>query len=392
MTTVKHAGRIYLDHAATTPVAPEVFRAMDPYFCTLFGNPSSSHSFGRDAKSAIESSRGAVSSLIGAKPSEIVFTSSATESNNTVLKGVAASLRGRGNHILTTAIEHRSVLDTCAFLERDGFKITCLPVDSHGRVDPDDVKRAITSRTILISVMHANNEIGTIQPIAEIGRIGREYGVPVHTDAVQSFGHLPVLVDELQVDYLSASAHKLYGPKGVGMLYVRSGSRIQPLLHGGAQENGLRASTLNVSGIIGFGAAVRLARVSMLDEIALLTRLRLRLIEGLTNTIKKAFLNGHPVHRLPGNVHMSFPKAEGELMLRELDEEGIACSTSSACSASRSGPSHVLTALHMPHSHVASSLRITLGRMTTEGEIDRFIAVLQGIVRKVRALQEFDSF
>lgn len=390
MTNVEPASRIYLDHAATTPVASEVFRAMEPYFCTRFGNPSSGHSFGKEAKNAVEQSRGAVAALIGAKPSEIVFTSSATESNNTVLKGVAASLRGRGNHILTTAIEHRSVLDTCAFLERDGVKITCLPVDSHGRVDPADVQRAITPKTILISVMHANNEIGTIQPIAEIGRIGREFGVPVHTDAVQTFGHLPVMVDELEVDYLSASAHKLYGPKGVGMLYMRSGSRIQPLLHGGAQENGLRSATLNVSGIVGFGAAVRLARESMLEEIALLTRLRLRLIEGLSNTIKKSFLNGHPVHRLPGNVHMSFPNAAGELMLRELDEEGIACSTGSACSASSSGPSHVLTALRVPHSHVAGSLRITPGRTTTEGEIDRLISVLPGIVRKVRALQEFD--
>ncbi len=382
--------RIYLDYAATTPVAPEVLAAMTPFFSAVYGNPSSSHSFGKEARFAVESARGAVAGLIGAKPSEIVFTSGGTESNNTVLKGIAAMSRGRGNHIITTEIEHRSVLETCAFLERDGFSITFLPLDRYGRVDPEQVRKAVTPKTILISTMHANNEIGTIQPIAEIGRIGREFGVPVHTDTVQTFGHLPVLVDELQVDFLSASAHKLFGPKGVGILYMRSGRRLQPLLHGGEQEFGIRAATLNVPGIVGLGAAVRLAHESMFDEIAALTRLRLLVIEGLTNSIRKSFLNGHPVHRLPGNIHMSFPNADGELLLKELDEEGIACSTGSACSASNTGPSHVLVALQLPSSHITGSLRITLGRMTTDTDVERLIAVLPGIVKKVRALQQFD--
>ena len=390
MTELEATDRIYFDYAATTPVAQEVFAEMAPFFSTRYGNPSSSHSFGKEARTAVEASRAELAGLIGAKPSEIVFTSGGTESNNTVLKGIAATSRGRGNHIITTAIEHRSVLETCSFLERDGFNVTQVPLDGAGRVDPEAVRKAVTPKTILISVMHANNEIGTIQPIAEIGRIGRECGVPVHTDTVQTFGHLPVLADELQVDFLSASAHKLYGPKGVGILYVRSGSRLQPLLHGGSQEHGLRSSTLNVPGIVGFGAAVRLARAGMLDEIAHLTRLRLRLVEALTNGIKKSALNGHPVHRLPGNVHISFLNAEGELMLRELDDVGFACSTGSACSASNTGPSHVLVALRLPSSQIAGSLRISLGRMTTEPEIDRLIAVLPGIVKKVRALQQFD--
>ncbi len=382
--------RVYFDYAATTPVAPEVLAAMTPFFSAVYGNPSSSHSFGKEARAAVESARGLVAGLIGAKPYEIVFTSGGTESNNTVLKGVAATSRGRGNHIITTEIEHRSVLETCAFLERDGFSITFVPLDRYGRADPDQVRKAVTPKTILISVIHANNEVGTMQPIAEIGRIGRECGVPVHTDSVQTFGHLPVLVDELQVDFLSASAHKLFGPKGVGILYMRGGRRLQPLLHGGEQEFGLRSSTLNVPGIVGLGAAVSLAREAMLDEIAALTRLRLRVIEALTNSIRKSFLNGHPVHRLPGNIHLSFPGASGELLLKELDEEGIACSTGSACSASNTGPSHVLVALQMPPAHIAGSLRITLGRMTKDAEVERLVAVFPGIVRKVRALQQFE--
>ncbi|HMK43268.1 MAG TPA: cysteine desulfurase family protein [Dissulfurispiraceae bacterium] len=383
------ARRIYFDHASTTPQALAVCEAMAPYFSSLFGNPSSSHSFGKEAKKAVDKARASLARLIGAKNDEIIFTGSGTESNNTVLKGVSASLRGRGDHIITSSIEHRSVLEPCNYLERNGFRVTYLPVDKYGMVNPDQVRKAITPRTILISVMHANNEIGSIQPIAEIGRIGRECGIAVHSDTVQTFGHLPVLVDELQIDYLSASAHKLYGPKGIGMLYVRSGSKIQPLLHGGAQEGGIRSSTLNVPGIVGLGVAADLAREVMLDEIASLTRLRLRLIEGLTNRIKKTFLNGHPVHRLPGNVHISFPHAEGELMLRELDEAGIACSTGSACSAAKTGPSHVLAAMGLSDAHIAGSLRITLGRATDDYEIDTLLDTLPAIVRKLRALQEF---
>ena len=377
---------IYLDHAATTPTDPAVVQAMLPFFTRIYGNPSSMHAFGQEAKRAIEAARDSIASFLGAKPEEIIFTSGGTESNNFILKGIAASAGNRGNHIITSAIEHHAVLESCHYLEKQGFQVTYLPVDRFGLVDLDDVKRNITDKTILISVMHANNEIGTIEPIAEIGRIARKRGVPFHTDAVQTFGHLPINVDELNIDALSASAHKFYGPKGVGILYLRRGTRIQSFMHGGEQERKRRASTHNVTGIVGFGKAVELAAEGMEKETRQEIFLRDKLISGILERIENTRLNGHPVHRLPNNVNVSVAYIEGESMLLNLDMEGIAVSTGSACTSASLEPSHVLTAIGLPHELAHGSLRLTLGRATTEADIDRMLDVLPGIVKKLRAI------
>ncbi|HQI00602.1 MAG TPA: cysteine desulfurase NifS [Deltaproteobacteria bacterium] len=376
--------RIYLDHAATTPVAPEVVEAMLPYLSGAFGNTSSIHSFGQEARGAVEKAREHIASFIGARPEEIVFTGSGTESDNFVIKGAAHALKDKGNHIITSAVEHHAVLETCRFLEEQNFRVTYLPVDEYGLVDPNDVEKAVTDKTILISVMHANNEIGTIEPIAEIGAIARSRGIYFHTDAVQTFGHIPVDVGEMNVDFLSASAHKLCGPKGVGMAYIRRGTRMTPLLHGGDQEKRLRASTLNVPGIIGFGRAVEIAKSEMDSEMQRLTSLRDRLISTLLSSIGNSRLNGHPVKRLPNNANISIAFAEGEGMLLSLDMEGIAVSTGSACTSSSLEPSHVLTAIGLSHELAHGSLRFTLGRTTTSAEIDRLIEVLPGIVERLR--------
>ena len=377
---------IYLDHTATTPTDPAVVQAMLPFFTRIYGNPSSMHAFGQEAKRAIEAARDSIASFLGAKPEEIIFTSGGTESNNFILKGIAASAGNRGNHIITSAIEHHAVLESCHYLEKQGFHVTYLPVDRFGLVDPDDVKRNITDKTILISVMHANNEIGTIEPIAEIGRITRKRGVPFHTDAVQTFGHLPINVDELNIDALSASAHKFYGPKGVGILYLRRGTRIQSFMHGGEQERKRRASTHNVTGIVGFGKAVELAAEGMEKETRQEIFLRDKLISGILERIEDTRLNGHPVHRLPNNVNVSVAYIEGESMILNLDMEGIAVSTGSACTSASLEPSHVLTAIGLPHELAHGSLRLTLGRATTEADIDRTLDVLPGIVKKLRAI------
>jgi len=377
---------IYLDHAATTPTDPAVVQAMLPFFTRIYGNPSSMHAFGQEAKRAIEAARDSIASFLGAKPEEIIFTSGGTESNNFILKGIAASSGNRGNHIITSAIEHHAVLESCHYLEKQGFQVTYLPVDRFGLVDLDDVKRNITDKTILIYIMHANNEIGTIEPIAEIGRIARKRGVPFHTDAVQTFGHLPISVDELNIDALSASAHKFYGPKGVGILYLRRGTRIQSFMHGGEQERKRRASTHNVTGIVGFGKAVELAAEGMEKETRQEIFLRDKLISGILERIENTRLNGHPVHRLPNNVNVSVAYIEGESMLLNLDMEGIAVSTGSACTSASLEPSHVLTAIGLPHELAHGSLRLTLGRATTEADIDRMLDVLPGIVKKLRAI------
>ena len=381
--------KIYLDYASTTPMNPEVVRAMQPYFSEIFGNPSSVHSFGREAVKAVDEARAAVARFIGAKPYEIVFNGGGTEGNNTALKGSAYANRSRGDHIITSSIEHHSVLESCGFLERNGFNVTYLPVDSDGMVDPDDVRRAITPRTILISIMHANNEIGTIQPTADIGDIARERGIPFHTDAVQTIGHIPLSVDDLNIDFLSASAHKFYGPKGTGFLYIRSGARFSPFMHGGLQEKGRRASTHNVPGIVGLGKAAGLAGGRMEDEMRSLVALRDRLINGIFYNVKGHRLNGHPKERLPGNVNLSFTNAEGELLLQQMDEEGIACSTGSACSAESTGPSHVLTAIGLSSDLIAGSLRLTLGKYVTGEDIDYVLEVLPKVIKKVRSLTEF---
>ncbi|OGN96026.1 MAG: cysteine desulfurase NifS [Chloroflexi bacterium RBG_13_51_36] len=378
--------RIYLDHAATTPTHPEVVKAMVPYFTEAFGNPSSIYSCGQEAKGAVEEARTKVAELIGARSEEIVFTSGGTEADNLALKGVAYANECKGNHIITTSIEHHAVLEACKFLETSGFKITYLPLDKYGLLDPDDVKKAITARTILISVMHANNEVGTIEPLEEIGAIAREAGVCLHTDAVQTVGHIPVNVDKLRVDLLSISAHKLYGPKGVGALYVRKGTKLVPLVHGGEQEKRRRAGTENVPAIVGLGKSVELARQEMGREPERLAYLRDRLIEGLGKKIDHIHLNGHPTRRLPNNVNVSIDFVEGESMILNLDLEGICASTGSACTSSSLEPSHVLLALGLPPEQAHCSLRFTLGRENTEADLERVLDVLPGIVAKLRAM------
>ena len=378
--------RIYLDHAATTPTAPEVAQAMLPYLSGVYGNASSLHSFGLEARTAVEEARARIASFMGAKPEEIVFTSGGTESDNFIIKGFALSRRNKGNHIITSSIEHHAVLETCKFLQGQGFSVTYLPVDENGLVNPDDVKKAITAETILISVMHGNNEIGTIEPIAEIGAVAREHGVAFHSDAVQTFGHIPIDVNDLPVDFLSVSAHKLYGPKGIGLAYVRNGMKIIPLLHGGDQERRRRASTLNVPGIVGFGRAVELAGSDMRAELSRQSVLRDRLASGLLSAVEDSRLNGHPVRRLPNNVNISFAFVEGEGLLLNLDMEGIAVSTGSACTSSSLEPSHVLAAIGLPVELAHGSLRFSLGRDTTQQDIERVLQVMPGIVYRLRAM------
>ena len=378
--------RIYLDHAATTPTRPEVVEAMLPYFGDAFGNPSSVYSYGQEAKGAVEEARTQVAGLIGARSEEIIFTSGGTEADNFALKGVACANEHKGDHIITTSIEHHAVTEACKFLGKRGFRITCLPVDKYGLVDPDDVRKAITGKTILVSVMHASNEVGTIEPVKEIGEIAKEAGVYFHSDAVQTAGHVPVNVDELKVDLLSLSAHKLYGPKGVGALYVRKGTRLVSLVHGGEQERRRRAGTENVPGIVGLGKAVELAGREMGGEAERLAHLRDRLIAGLVEKIEHIRLNGHPGQRLPNNVNISVDFVEGESMLLNLDLEGICASTGSACSSASLEPSHVLVALGLPPEQAHGSLRFTLGRENTEADVERVLEVLPGIVARLRAM------
>jgi len=377
---------IYLDNAATTRVAPEVIQAMLPCFGEAYGNPSSLHSFGLNAKDLMEAARQKIAAFINASPEELIFTGSGTESNNTVIKGIAASLGSRGNHIITTAIEHHAVHEPLHFLEKQDFKVTYLPNDDTGLVDPDGLKKALTNKTILVSIMHANNEIGTIEPVKELGAVCREAGVYFHTDAVQTFGHVPIDVEAMNIDLLSASAHKLHGPKGVGLLYVRKGIGVTPLLHGGDQEKNRRASTHNTPGIVGFGKAVEMAARDMESEAARETRLRDRLIDALLNAIPESRLNGHRKHRLPNNINMSFAYVEGEAVLLHLDMEGIAGSTGSACTSSSREPSHVLAACGRRGDLAHGSLRLSLGRETTEEEIDHVIRVLPPVIARLRAM------
>ena len=378
--------RIYLDYAATTPTHPDVSKAMRPYLRDFFGNPSSMHSIGQEARVAVEESRDKVAFMIGASSEEIVFTGGGTEADNFALKGMAYANDSKKNHIITSSIEHHAVLETCKFLERLGFSVTYLPVDGYGLVDPDDVKRAITEKTLLISVMHANNEVGTVEPIAEIGKIAREAGISFHTDAVQTAGHIPVKVDDLGVDMLAMSAHKLGGPKGVGALYVRKGTRIVSFVHGGEQEKGRRASTENVPGIVGFSKAAEMAQRESEKEAKRLTVLRDKLTNGLMGRIEHVHLNGHPTRRLPNNINMSVDGVEGEHMLLNLNARGICVSTGSACSSSSSEPSHVLLALGLSHEQARGSIRLSLGRETAERDIDRVLAVLPDVVNELRAM------
>ncbi len=376
--------KIYLDYAATTPVDSAVVKAMEPYFCQKFGNPSSAHRFGQEAQGAIEEAREKVAKAIGASAEEIIFTSSGTEANNQALFGIAASQTEKGRHIIISSIEHSSVLNSAKQLEKEGFSITYLPVDKNGQVSPADVEEAITSKTILISVMHANNEIGTIQPISAIGEIANKFGVLFHCDSVQTTGHISVDVKKMQVDLLSMSAHKFYGPKGIGALFIRKGVFPRPLLWGGNQEHHFRASTHNVPGIVGMAEALGLCMKKMVEETSAQTALRDYIIAEIPRRIEGAHINGHLKERLPNNVSVSFENISGESLLMSLDMEGIAVSMGSACHAGALEPSHVLKAMGVDDKLALGTIRITLGRWTTKTEIDIFLDILTQSIKQLR--------
>jgi cysteine desulfurase len=380
--------RIYMDYASTTPVDKRVIKAMEPYFNEKFGNTMSIHSAGRAAKNALEDAREKVANLMNANPRELVFTGSATESNNFALKGVAFANSKKGKHIIVSKIEHDCVLNSARWLEKQGFKITYLSVDNYGLVDPKEVEKAIRKDTILVSVMHANNEIGTIEPIAEIGKICRKKNVYFHSDAAQSFGKIPIDVKKMNIDLLTVNAHKMYGPQGVGALYVRSGVNIDPLLHGGGHEFGLRSSTVNIPGVVGFGEAAELRKKEMDREAKFLTKLRDKLIKGVLE-IENSRLNGHPTKRLPNNTNFSFAFIEGEALVLHLDMKGIDASTGSACSSSSLEPSHVLMAIGLKHEQAHGSLRLSLGKENTEKDIDYVLEVLPVIVKNLRMISPF---
>lgn len=378
--------RIYMDHSATTPVAPEVLEAMLPYFREKFGNASSLHSFGLEAKEALEDSREKVAKLLGASAEEIIFTSGGTESDNLALKGVAYRNREKGKHIITTTIEHPAILEVCRKLETKGFEITYLPVTNEGFVDPAELESTIRKDTILISVMHANNEVGTIQPLKEIGRIAAEKDIYFHTDAVQSAGKIPIDVDEMGLDLLSLSAHKLYGPKGVGALYIRKGTRLESITQGGGHERNLRSGTENISGIVGLAKAAELAQQVMGEEAEHLTELRDRLAKLVLDNISDCWINGSMANRLPSNLNFGFKYVEGESLLLFLDSKGIAVSTGSACSSKKLEPSHVLLALGLNPVDCHGSLRITLGRSNTEDDIDYVAGAINEAVERFRGI------
>ena len=385
--------KVYLDHSATTAVDPEVAQLMMTYYTEKFGNPSSIHSFGREAKKALEDARVQVANLIGAKPDEIIFTSGGTEADNMAILGVAYANKNKGNHIITSAVEHHAVLDTCKYLEKQGFKLTVLPVDQDGLVSVADLAAALTPETILVSIMHANNEVGTIQPIAEMGKLLQGKGIVFHTDAVQSLGKIPVNVEELGVQLLTGSAHKIYGPKGVGCLYIRKGTRLQALVHGGGQEKKRRSGTENTPGVIGFGKACELAAQRLEQDNAYITDLRDRLLRGIMDKMEHIKLNGHPTKRVPNNVNVSFEFIEGESLLLSLDMQGIAASSGSACTSGSLDPSHVLLGMGICHEIAHGSLRLTLGRDNTLEDIDYVLDILPGIVNRLRAMSPlYDKF
>ncbi len=376
--------RIYLDHSATTPIKPEVLQEMLPYLTEKFGNASSVHSFGREARIAIDKAREQVAKALGAEPREIYFTSCATESDNIALKGVAYANKNKGNHIITTNIEHHAIEHTAKYLEQNGFDVTFLPVDDKGLVTADQVANAITDKTILVSIMFANNEIGTIMPITEISKVCKEKDVIFHTDAVQAVGNLPIDVKMLCIDMLSLSGHKFYGPKGVGVLYVKKGTKFEGLQHGGDHEFGKRAGTENVAGIVGLGKAIELANANIGIYVAKLKRMRDKLIEGVLEKIPNTILNGHPEKRLPGNANFCFENVDGQSLLVNLDMKGIAASSGSACSAGSIEPSHVLLAIGLSSDIANGSLRITLGDDNSEEDIDYVLKVLPEIIEKLR--------
>lgn len=377
--------KIYLDNAATTALSPKVLEAMMPYLTTVYGNPSSVHAFGQEAKKGLDAARDQVGAALNCTPGEIIFTGGGTESDNTAILGVAEKYKTKGKHIITTNVEHHAVLHTCEHLQKQGYDVTYLPVDEYGRVTARQVKDAIREDTILVTVMFANNEVGTIMPIPEIAAVCREKGVLFHTDAVQAVGHVPVDVKTMGIDLLSLSAHKFHGPKGVGVLYCRKGLKLPPYIMGGAQEKSRRAGTENVAGIVGLGAAITLAHAGMAENAARMTILRDRLMAGLAQ-IPEVKLNGHPTERLPNNVNYSMKYIEGESILLKLDLSGIAASSGSACTSGSLDPSHVLLAMGLPHEIAHGSVRLTLGDDTTEEDIDYTIEKLKEIVAYLRAM------
>ncbi|MBT1278297.1 cysteine desulfurase NifS [Thermoanaerobacter sp. CM-CNRG TB177] len=380
--------RIYLDNAATTAVDKRVLEAMLPYYSDIFGNPSSPYSYGQEAKKAIEEAREKVAKALGADSDEIYFTSGGSESDNWALKGVAYALKDKGNHIITTEIEHHAVLNTCRYLEKEGFKVTYLPVDEYGVVKPEDLKKAITDKTILVSVMFANNEIGTIEPIEELVKIAHEKNVYFHTDAVQAVGNIPIDVKKLDVDLLSLSAHKIYGPKGVGALYIKKGVKIHSFIQGGTQEKNRRAGTENVPGIVGLGEAIELITKNLDCHMNKLTFLRDKLINGILEKIPYVRLNGHPTKRLPGNVNVSFEFIDGESLILNLDMAGICASSGSACTSGSLEPSHVLLAIGLSKELARGSLRLTIGKDNTEEDIDKVLEALPQIVKRLRSISQ----
>ena len=376
--------KIYLDNAATTPVRKEVVDAMLPYFTESFGNPSSVYQIAQINKKAIDDSREAIAKVLGAQANEIFFTSGGSEADNWAIKGIAQAHKAKGNHIITSKVEHHAVLHTCEFLEKNGFEITYLDVDEFGMVRPEDVEKAIKDTTILISIMYANNEIGTINPIKEIGAIAKAHKIPFHTDAVQAVGQVRIDVKDQNIDMLSLSGHKINGPKGMGILYIRRGLKLENLIHGGAQERGRRAGTENVPGIVGLAKAMELAYENFDEKIAKMTVLRDKLIDGLLTSIPYSRLNGHRTNRLANNVNIGYEYVEGESLLLLLDMNGIAGSSGSACTSGSLDPSHVLLAIGLPHEKAHGSIRFTLGMQNTEEEIDKVLEVMPGIVQRMR--------
>jgi cysteine desulfurase len=382
---------IYFDNSATTRTDKQVLDAMVPYTMEFYGNPSSLHTPGRDSKAGMDNARAQVAKLLGADPNEIIFTSGGTESDNLALKGYAWANRSKGKHIITSKIEHHAILATCEYLQKNGFEVTYLPVDSYGMVSTSDFEKAIRPDTLLASIMFANNEIGTIEPIQELGAIAKKKGIAFHTDAVQAAGHLPINVKADNIDMLSLSAHKFYGPKGVGALYVRKGVKLEPLLHGGGHERGLRSSTENVCGIVGLGKAAEMAMRDMPEEGKRLTKLRDMMIENVLKNIPHSHLNGHPTKRLPSNAHFRFDFIEGESLLLQLDMYGIAVSTGSACSTKSLQPSHVLIALGLRPEETHGSLRISMGKDNTEEDVKYFLETLPKVVDNLRAMSPYNE-
>jgi cysteine desulfurase len=379
--------QVYLDHTAGYPLDPQILEAMTPFFTEIYGNPASLHAYGTPVRIALEEARNHVAELIGAqKPEEILFTSGGTESNNLAIKGIALRNATKGRHLITSAVEHMSVLNPFKYLSTQGFDVTYLPVDRYGLIDLQQLEAALTDQTILVSIMYANGEIGTTEPIQQIGALLRDRGIIFHTDAVAAAGKMPINVHEEQIDVLTLSSNDLYGPKGVGALYVRSGTRIQPIVHGGGQERGIRSGTENTPGIVGMGAAACLARDALPKEVPRLTLLRDRFIKTVLETIPEAYLNGHPIRRVPNNINIRFSYIEGEALILSLDMEGVACSSGSACSSKTLEPSHVLLATGLKHEEAHGSLLFTLGKQNKEADIDYVIEILPQIVKRLRQI------